>query len=707
MQLYGGILRNLDFGVFTVGLDGRFLDANVAMARMLGYADPAEMLGESGADVPLCDVECLRRFEELRGKADAQRPVTLETRYIRPDGEGFWARMQLQRVRTAEGAEVVVGLVEDVSRSRETLDALERAERQYRLLFDLAADAIFVHDEEGVIHDANQVACDRLGYHRRELVGRNMAELETERYARESGDQFARLRAYGQLAFLTEQRRSDGTVLSVEINSRLAEVDGVRLALSIARDMTEFFRVQDALRASLANVEKQVEERTRELSVANRQLLREIEGRKRYEEKLAASEEKYRTLVETTDTGFMILDREGTVLDANPRYVELTGRIERGEVLGRTVFEWTAEHDRQRSREALERGFATGALRDFQVDYVRPDGSLLPVEINAAVVQGLGGRQLHNLCRDIRARRENEREIRTLTRAVEQSPASVIITDPQGHIEYVNSKFTEVTGYTEAEVLGKSPGILKSGEMSHEFYQDLWRILASGKEWRGEFCNRNKRGDIFWESASISPVFDPAGKLVHFVAVKEDITEQRTQQERIRKLALFDPLTGLPNRALFMDRLSHSIARMTRTGRKLALLFIDLNKFKPVNDTFGHHVGDLVLQDVARRIAESVREADTAARLGGDEFVALLHDVEDKAQVERVAQRIIDRIDGPYHHCDGNACPQVGASIGIALCPEHARTVDGLIRAADAAMYQVKQTGMSGFAYAEPLKNPR
>lgn len=301
------------------------------------------------------------------------------------------------------------------------------------------------------------------------------------------------------------------------------------------------------------------------------------------------------------------------------------------------------------------------------------------------------------LRREVEARRRAQEQILKLSRAVEQSPASVVITDPQGIIEYVNPRFTKVTGYGADEVVGKRPNVLKSGVQPPEFYRDLWQTISAGREWRGEFCNRAKDGTEFWESASISPVFDPQSRIIHYVAVKEDITEKRRQVEQIRHLALHDALTGLPNRVLGMDRLKHAMERASREGCKAALLYLDLDGFKPINDAMGHDAGDAVLRQVAGRIADSIRKVDTAARMGGDEFVVILSDVWDAQFVELAARRILASLAAEMD-CLGAPC-SVRASIGVSVFPEHGRDRETLLRNADTAMYQAKNAGGNRFVF--------
>ena len=294
-------------------------------------------------------------------------------------------------------------------------------------------------------------------------------------------------------------------------------------------------------------------------------------------------------------------------------------------------------------------------------------------------------------------RRRAQEQILKLSRAVEQSPASVMITDPQGVIQYVNPKFTRVTGYRADEVVGQKPSVLSSGVQPPEFYRELWQTISSGKEWRGEFCNRAKDGAEFWESASISPVLDSQGRIIHYVAVKEDITEKKRQEEHIRHLALHDALTGLPNRVLGMDRLKQAMERATREEHKVALLYLDLDGFKPINDSLGHDAGDEVLRQVSDRISDSIRKVDTAARMGGDEFVVILSDVWDAQFVELAARRIIKALSGEME-CLGVPC-SVRASIGVSVFPDQGQDPEALLRNADTAMYQAKKAGGNRFVF--------
>lgn len=293
----------------------------------------------------------------------------------------------------------------------------------------------------------------------------------------------------------------------------------------------------------------------------------------------------------------------------------------------------------------------------------------------------------------------------TLTRAVDQSPASVFVTDPVGRILYVNAKFVEGTGYSEQELLGRTPRILNSGLNPSGTFARLWRTVLAGEEWRGELINRKKSGELYWDEISISPVRGADGRITHFVAVQEDITRRKEYEARLIRQANFDDLTGLPNRQLALDRLGQAIVRTRRLNLKAALLFLDLDRLKQINDTFGHPEGDRVLRQAADRLRHCVREGDTVARLGGDEFMVILSDLHAPTDAELVAKKLLDAFSRPFETGFGEVFATV--SIGIAIAPDDADDAEVLLRNADAALYRVKERGRNAFQFFTREMNAR
>ena len=289
----------------------------------------------------------------------------------------------------------------------------------------------------------------------------------------------------------------------------------------------------------------------------------------------------------------------------------------------------------------------------------------------------------------IEALRKSESRLRKLSQAVEQSPAAVIITDLDGAIEYVNPKFTDITGYRISEAMGENPRMLQSGLVDRELYQQLWAHLLAGEEWQGEFINKHKKGHLFWERAHISPLRDKAGEITHYIAVKEDITTQKNYEKELEYRATHDELTGLSNRALLNDRLNQAIGHAQRSGKHVAVIMLDLDRFKIINDNLGHAQGDELLKLVGRRLRDTVRQVDTVARFGGDEFVVLLENIHSPDTAAQVAAKILRALSQPYELAGRSVT--LTASLGLSLFPKDGDDAETLIRNADVAMYQSKR----------------
>jgi len=294
-------------------------------------------------------------------------------------------------------------------------------------------------------------------------------------------------------------------------------------------------------------------------------------------------------------------------------------------------------------------------------------------------------------------RRRAEERVRILSLAVEQSPVSVVITDCEGCIEYVNPKFEEVTGFSSAESVGRTLEFAQCQDAGKEPYAKMWAAVKAGQEFRGEFRSLRRDGQPFWEYARVSPLKDETGTISHFIAVKEDITVRRGYEELLLRQATFDDLTGLPNRMVLFDRLKQALALAQRRNGLVALLYIDLDRFKNVNDTLGHAAGDALLKDAANRLTGCTREGDTLARMGGDEFLIILPSIEDSAEARTVAERVVETFGQPFTIEEKDYL--ITASIGITLFPDDGENAQVLLRNGDLAMYQAKERGRNGYSF--------
>ncbi len=309
----------------------------------------------------------------------------------------------------------------------------------------------------------------------------------------------------------------------------------------------------------------------------------------------------------------------------------------------------------------------------------------------------------HDLNQEITERKRMEISLRKLSSAVEQGASAVVITTDQGEIEYVNPRFSEVTGYSLDEIRGKTPRILRSGETQADRYKDLWNTILAGRHWVGDLHNRKKSGELYWSHLSISPITTDSGKITNYVAVSEDVTELKSAHEQMERMAFYDTLTELPNRRLFKDRLEWAIKDASRKGSSVALLFLDLDHFKHVNDTLGHEAGDLLLKSVARTLTKSVRGNDTVARLGGDEFTILLTDIQNPSAARKVAEKILQSLRSPVY-LEGKEVT-ITTSIGITLGPEDGIHASTLMKYADLAMYKAKEKGRKNYQFYTSAMN--
>ncbi|WP_174874615.1 bifunctional diguanylate cyclase/phosphodiesterase [Vogesella oryzae] len=325
-------------------------------------------------------------------------------------------------------------------------------------------------------------------------------------------------------------------------------------------------------------------------------------------------------------------------------------------------------------------------------------GSILLLLIGMASVYYLRFEKLE-------ARRQRDEEQLRIAAAAFESQEGIFVTDADNTILRVNSAFSTITGYSEAEAVGQTPHLLSSGKHPQAFYDEMWRQLQSCRFWSGEIWNRRKSGDIYPEWLTITAVSDAQNHISHYVATLTDITQRKRAEEEIRNLAYYDPLTRLPNRRLLLERLQQAVGSAGRRGNEGALLFIDLDNFKTLNDTLGHDMGDLLLQDVALRLNQCVREDDTVARLGGDEFVILLPNLsKNHDEAAKLAQRLGERIrlalNVPYDLAghDYHATP----SIGIAMFADGQHNGDELMKRADLALYSAKAAGRNAVHFFDP-----
>ena len=371
--------------------------------------------------------------------------------------------------------------------------------------------------------------------------------------------------------------------------------------------------------------------------------------------------------------GIVVVDQRGIVLYANQSSERI---FERGKLPGRDLAIPLSPASAHQDINLIRRGgIGWAELRSSPITWAG----------QAAYVIGV---------RDITERKQSELGQRLATAVFDSTREGLLVTDVNKCIVRINPSFTDITGYSEADVLGKEPSMIGSGRHMPEFYEAMWGSIASVGYWEGEIWNRRKSGEIYPALASITVIKNDTGVVSNYVAVFADITSLKKSQSDLEFLAHYDPLTRLPNRLLLISNLQHAILRAQRDGKCLALLMIDLDRFKDINDSFGHLAGDELLQQVSGRLISKRREMDTICRLGGDEFTVLIEDVGQSENAARIANEIIEALSEPYRLANAVEV-RIGASVGISIFPGHGETAELMLQQADSALYKAKTESLT------------
>ena len=470
----------------------------------------------------------------------------------------------------------------------------------------------------------------------------------------------------------------------------VAIVIGAVLALLMSRAITARLhlirRAADAVRQGRHELRVPDDGRNDEIGVVARGFNAMLDA-------LANERRLLRTLVETLPDMVWVKDIEGRYLLCNPQLERVFGRKE-ADILGKTDHQLLptdfADHFRVHDLRAIEAGVP---VRNEEWVTLVDDGSRVFVETVKAPMYDAGGRLLGvvGIARDYTARRRDAEQLRLSASVFAVCLEGIVITDVDNHIIDVNPAFTRITGFERDEVLGQTSAFLSSARHGAAFHDSVWKSLRETGVWRGEMWTQGKFGEEFAQQVSIAALRDEAGNITHYIEVFTDISDLKAHEAELDEIANHDPLTGLPNRRLLRDRLSLAYAQAARGGRCLGVALLDLDGFKPINDSLGHEAGDHVLREVALRLSHCLRSGDTVARLGGDEFVLLLANLADAEEARQVLERVLHAVAQPIALGEHEA--QVSASIGLTVFPNDAVGPEVLLRHADAAMYRAKEAG--------------
>ncbi len=377
-----------------------------------------------------------------------------------------------------------------------------------------------------------------------------------------------------------------------------------------------------------------------------------------------------------------------------------------------TWYELVHPKDQKISLLAAEK-YLAGKTDKFEVEFrmLHKDGFWVDILSRGSIATNQQGepvspRRLIGTHVDISERKQNEQKLLTLQKALEATANAVIIASPEGKIEWSNPAFSVLTGYSHDEILGKKPKqLIFSGIHEQSFYREMWQTIQSNQVWKGDLVNKRKDGSLYDEHMTITPITDQKGRILHYIAIKEDISNRKAAEREINELAFYDPLTKLPNRRLFLERLKQALADCQRDKGYAALLFIDLDNFKSINDTYGHDCGDSLLVEAAERIALCVRTNDTVARLGGDEFVVMLKQLEENegvatAVVQRLGDKVLSALSKPY--LINGLSFYSSSSIGVCMFTDQYQRAEDILKRADTAMYEAKFAGRNTLRFFDP-----
>jgi diguanylate cyclase (GGDEF)-like protein/PAS domain S-box-containing protein len=669
--------------------DGRYIDVNKAFLDLMGF-EREQVIGRTSLELNFW-VDQGDRKKMLDAIREHSSLRDLQIRHVKKNGEIIWILVSATAIEI-DGISCMLSVVRDITAAKaaeqrlaDAVNALRASEERYRTVFRMNIDAVDICNlEDGRYIDVNDAFVACTGFQRDEVIGHTSLELGIWDNPADRNQLVEIIRRDGSCRNLEiPYRTKDGSLRWALLSVAIIDLENAPCILSVTRDITE---------AKAA---------AQRLTIAA--------------EALRSSEERYRTVFETCFEGILIIRIDNLeCIDVNRRFLNYMG-FERQEVIGHTSVElnlWMDVKDRENLFLILHRN---SICKDFEARFRKKNGDTVWAVLDASITGVEGVSCLFIVARDVTESRAAEQRLAAANEALRVSEESYRATFQlsidaininrlsDGIFVDVNEAFLQFVGYEREEVIGRTSKELNfwvDPEVRQQMVETL-RRGASCRDLKARF--RRKNGEIVWGQASES-ILEIDG-VPCILSVTRDISAAKAAEEQIRDLAFYDTLTHLPNRRLLMERLRQTLAAGSRTNRKRALLFVDLDNFKTLNDTLGHQTGDLLLQEVATRLSACIREADTVARLGGDEFVVMLEDLSDlpeeaAAQAESVGEKILAAIDQPFW-LSGRECLST-SSIGITVFGNQRESTDEVLQQADIAMYQAKAAGRNSMRFFAP-----
>jgi diguanylate cyclase (GGDEF)-like protein/PAS domain S-box-containing protein len=666
------IIANVGVGIYIVQ-NGNFIYVSPLFQKVSGYSH-TDLIGRNPIDlIHSDDKEKTRKLaiNSLKGK----KTEAYEYRFIKKTGDLMWVLEKVTSIQY-KGHRAALGSFMNITEHKRIEDELRQNEEKYRTIIETIQDGYFETDLTGKFTFVNDAECNNLGYTREELI-----EMGPARYA-------------------GENNRKPLINLFIEVYKTGMPVQSYNLEL-IKKDGTKAY---DEISVSLIRNSKGE-------PIGFRGIARDVTERKQAEEALRKSEERYRTIIESIEDGYFEVDLAGTFTYVNDAQCINVG-TPREQLIGKNNRAYTSEEEAKKLYHLFGGIYETGKpVKGFAFEYKRKNGTMAFTELSASIIRDVKGKPIgfRGISRDVTERkhmeetiRQSEERYRTI---IEEMEEWYFETNLAGNITFFNDIFANVLGYSQKELTGMNFRDFIKKEDSDSVYRLFNQVYKTGKPTKNfpyEFVRLD--GTVTSAEFSIFPKWDKEAKITGFRGVGHDITERKRAEERIQYLATHDGLTGLPNRVMFSQLLNHAIQAARRYKRQFAVFFIDLDRFKIINDTLGHEAGDQLLQEIATRFRQTLRAVDVIARMGGDEFVILIEEVSDLSQVATVAHKILATAIKPIMIM-GEEC-RVTASIGISSYPKDGEEEQSLLKNADIAMYFAKEEGKNNFQfYSKDIKS--
>jgi diguanylate cyclase (GGDEF)-like protein/PAS domain S-box-containing protein len=659
-ERYRTILENIEDGYYEVDLAGKFTFFNDSMCRIYGYSREEFM---SISYRQYTDQETAKKVYQAYNRVyrTGEPGRGFDHELIRKDGTKRYIEASISLLKDSSGKPTGFrGIVRDITERKKAEEALRQSEEKYRTILESMEEGYYEVDLAGNFTFFNDSMCRALGYSKEELMGMNNRQYTDQENAKRLFQAFNKVYRTGEPGSVCDHEiiRKDGTKRYIETS------------VSLRKD-------------ALGN------------PVGFRGIIRDITEHKKAEESLRQSEEKYRTILESIEEGYCEVDLTGNFTFFNDSMCRIFG-YPKEELMGMNNRQYTDQENAKKLYQAFNQVYRTGkSHRGYDYEIIRKNGTKRYIETSVSLRKDALGNPVgfRGIVRDITEHRKFERvlqqERETFFSILQKEPYGALLIDADDTFLYVNPEFTAITGYTIKDVPNGKEWLRKA-------FPDLeyrHKIIATWKE----DATRRKGVDRVWsvvckegevKEIEFKLTFLDDGRIIVMLS---DVTERKRTEEELAYKATHDLLTGLPNRMLFKDRFSVAMAQAQRFHKKLAVIFLDLDRFKEVNDTLGHNAGDKLLYAVGNRLTELLRKTDTVARMGGDEFLLLLPNVDAMEDVVTISQTVLDVLRRPF--IVGGREVSISASIGVSIYPDDGTDVDTLVSRADKAMYEVKQRG--------------